>query len=111
MADPSTILPTDNVNGVTPGQIEGGAFSVSHDGAATYALPLWAPAGKLGVQPELALRYSSRGGNGPLGVGWTLGGIPQIRRSRNTFPDDGVEEPVRFDHTDPFTLDGERLVL
>ncbi|SAL52446.1 RHS repeat-associated core domain-containing protein [Caballeronia concitans] len=111
MADSSTIVPTDNVSGITPGLIEGGAFSVSHDGAANYTLPLWVPAGKLGIQPELALRYSSRGGNGPLGVGWILTGIPQIRRSRKTFPDDGVEEPIQFDQSDPFTFDGERLVL
>ncbi|WP_329481564.1 hypothetical protein OG555_05375 [Kribbella sp. NBC_01484] len=107
----SIVIETENVNGVTPGKIGRGTFEVTYDGAATYALPLWVPPGRLGIQPELAVHYHSRGGNGLLGVGWYLSGIPQIRRSRKTIADDGFEAPVRFDSSDPFTLDGERLVL
>src|SRR5437762_2347232 len=69
MSDPDTIVRTDNTSGVTPGVIEGGAFEVTADGAATYTLPLWVPAGRRGIQPELALHYHSRAGNGALGVG------------------------------------------
>jgi RHS repeat-associated protein len=111
VSDPDTIIQTDNANGVTPGRIEGGAFGVTPDGAATYTLPLWVPVGRRGIQPELELQYHSRAGNGTLGVGWSLSGISQITRSRKTIADDGVEGQIRFDKTDPFTLDGERLVL
>ncbi len=109
MADP--IVQTDNTNGVTPGRIEGGVFGVTPDGAATYELPLWVPLGRRGIQPELGLRYHSRAGNGLLGVGWTLMGLHLIARSRKTIADDKAEGPVLFDKSDPFVLDGERLVL
>src|SRR4051812_30970219 len=49
-----------------------GRFSVSGDGAAEYSLPLWTPKGRGDLQPELGLSYNSRGGNGLLGVGWSL---------------------------------------
>src|SRR5688572_30243630 len=56
------------------GRLEGN-FSVSGDGAAKYALPLWMPRGRGNVAPALTLSYSSRDGEGPLGVGWSLGGL------------------------------------
>lgn len=57
-----------------------GSFSVGDDGAARYSLPLWEPAGRGGdkVAPKLSLSYNSRAGNGPLGVGWSLGGLSSI---------------------------------
>ena len=111
MANPSPILPTDNSGGITPGKLEGGSFGVTPDGAATYTLPLWVPVGRRNIEPELALHYNSRGGNGLLGVGWSLTGIPRITRRRRTIADEGVEGPIRFDKDDPFALDGEPLVL
>src|SRR5712672_718245 len=111
MSNADTIITTDHNNGVTPGKIEGGALGVTPDGATTYTLPLWTPAGRRGIQPQLGLQYHSRGGNGWLGIGWSLSGIPQITRSRKTIADDGTEGPVRFDASDPFTLDGERFIL
>ena len=49
-------------------------------GAASYAYPIEVPAGRLGVQPELALRYSSDDGlRGGVAVGWTLD-VPVIER-------------------------------
>ncbi|MFG2695433.1 RHS repeat-associated core domain-containing protein [Kitasatospora sp. NPDC048407] len=111
MAGPTPIVPTDNVAGVTPGKLDGGAFGVTPDGAGSLTLSLWVPAGRLGVQPELDLHYHSRGGNGPLGVGWSLSGLPRITRRRRTIPDEGADGPIRYDSTDPFALDGEPLVL
>ena len=39
-----------------------GVFEVTADGAATYDVPLWAPPGRAGIEPNLSLHYSSRGG-------------------------------------------------
>jgi len=70
-ADPTSKL----VTGSLPGSSD-----VSSDGEAHYSLPLWVPPGRAGMQPSLALEYRSRGGNGPLGVGWALTGLSQITR-------------------------------
>lgn len=107
----ASLLQTDNEKGVTCGKIEGGVFDVTFDGAATYRLPLWVPQGRLGIQPELSLQYHSRSGNGLLGVGWSLNGLSQISIGKSTFPDDKKIEPVKFDQTDHYYLDGQRLYL
>ncbi len=65
-----------------------GAFSVSpafaadveHDGSYSTSHAIVLPDGTNDVQPSLSLNYNSNGGNGPLGVGWSLGGIPSITR-------------------------------
>ena len=44
-------------------------------------------------------------------MGWHLSGIPQINRCKKTVLDDGAVGPIRFDSTDAFSLDGERLIL
>lgn len=44
----------------------------NNQGDAQVNLPLSVPPGRLGVQPDLTLRYSSTGSNGWLGLGWDL---------------------------------------
>jgi hypothetical protein len=107
----SPLLPTDNEQGVTCGKIDGGLFDVTYDGASTYSIPLWVPDGRLGVQPALKLTYHSRRGNGLLGVGWSLSGCSSITVGKTTFSDDTTIEAVKFDQSDPFYLDGQRLIL
>ena len=46
-------------------------------GTANLSYPIEIPAGRQGMQPNLALTYSSSGGNGWLGVGWDIS-IPSI---------------------------------
>lgn len=65
------------LDGKVVGEV-GGTFDVSDDGAARYTIPLWVPPGRAGVQPSLGLAYSSRSGNGILGVGWSLLGFSEI---------------------------------
>ena len=58
-------------------------------GAAALRIPIASPPGPGGIAPELALTYSSRGGDGPFGVGWSLD-LPEIRCSaRFGVPDFG----------------------
>jgi RHS repeat-associated protein len=65
-------------------------------GAAMTSIPLVVVPGRLGMQPELALQYSSRARRGPCGKGWELP-LARIERSRRR----GVP---RFDDGDEFDL-------
>ena len=85
-------------------------FAVTDDGANTHTIPIEVPAGRAGLQPTLALTYSSRSGNGLLGVGWSLSGMSQISRCRNNLRRDHQALPVRFAATDKFCLDGLPLI-
>ncbi len=49
-------------------------------GAARFRVPIEVPPGPGGFAPHLELSYSSRSGDGPLGVGWSVG-IPEIHCS------------------------------
>ncbi len=111
-----------------------GSLSVGGDGSASYSFPIDIPKGSGGMEPKLALGYSSSGGNGMLGVGWNLGGLQRITRGplsaakpwnfaadgpknpANAFlgaagtPTEGNYDPADFDKNDRFYLDGELLV-
>lgn len=81
-----------------------GSFAVDRNGAATYKIPIIVPPGINGVQPELALAYSSHADNGFLGVGWSLSGLSQITLCPATVDQDGFAEPLGR-----LCLDGTRL--
>jgi hypothetical protein len=97
-------------SGTTVGSIAG-QFSVTDDGQASYRIPLWTPAGVMGIEPSIALSYKSGQGSGPIGVGWTLAGLPisQITRCGKSRPVEGDDGPVDFSGT-TYCLDGEHLV-
>jgi YD repeat-containing protein len=97
----------DTLVGTLPGE-----FSVDNKGAANYTIPLQIPPGRAGMQPQLALHYNSNGGNGPLGIGFSLStGFPQsITRGRSILARDGVVRGVKFDADDKLYLDGKRLI-
>ena len=72
-----------------PGGGGGGGAEVSGSGTAmpdlftgtmSYSIPIEVPAGRKGMQPNLALTYHSNSGNGWVGVGWDLE-IGAIERS------------------------------
>jgi RHS repeat-associated protein len=49
-------------------------------GALQYAYPIVVPPGRLGVEPNLALTYSSQAPTyGGIAAGWSLSGLPEIR--------------------------------
>lgn len=88
-----------------------GQFAVDPTGAATYRIPIQVPPGVRGLQPELALLYHSRAGNGQLGMGWSLAGLSAITRCPRSIAQDGAIGGVHFDTDDRFCLDGQRLVM
>lgn len=94
---------------LTAGEIPG-RFAVSDSGGATYRIPIAVPPGVAGMAPQLALAYSSQGGNGLAGQGWSLEGLGTIHRCSRTPAQDGVRGSVNFDGNDRFCLDGQRLV-
>ncbi|MBL1128411.1 MAG: hypothetical protein HND44_07905 [Chloroflexi bacterium] len=78
-------------------------------GAVTYNYPLELPPGRRGLQPAVSLSYSSRGldgrirdgESGPLGDGWSLGGISVVRVGVTMDSFYGVPRTV---HPDKFRL-------
>jgi Salmonella virulence plasmid 65kDa B protein len=87
-----------------------GSFDVGQSGAASYSIPISVPPGIGGMQPSLSLNYNSQGGNGLLGMGWTLGGVSSITRCPSNLRDDGELRGVDFSNKDKLCLDGQRLV-
>ncbi len=98
-------LAQQTVAGVTPG-----ALAVDEGGATTYQVPISVPPGVAGMKPNLSLAYSSRSGNGILGVGWSLDGLSVVHRCPRTVAQDGAVIGIAFDADDRFCLDGQRLV-
>ncbi|MCV6622749.1 MAG: discoidin domain-containing protein [Cellvibrionaceae bacterium] len=105
-------LPADpsGNGGIIPGA-SAGSFRVSESGAATYSMPIMAAAGVAGVSPEVSLNYSSQAGNGPVGMGWSIGGLSAISRCRQTLSIDGAARPISWTDSDRYCLDGQRLLL
>lgn len=88
-----------------------GSFAVSASGDATYTIPLVVPPGRLGMEPQLSITYSSSSGEGLLGAGFHLAGLSAITRCPANLAQDGYVRPVRNDAGDHYCLDGARLVL
>jgi RHS repeat-associated protein len=94
-------------------------FRVDESGQATYSVPLYTVPGTAGVVPQLSLSYSSQSGDGPVGKGWSIGGLSSISRCRATreagdfiggATPDGNPAPINFSSTDRYCLDGQRLI-
>lgn len=110
------LLPQRDVHAATPATLLGysvgtlpGQLSIDQ-GAASYSIPIGVPPGIAGGEPELAFSYSSRAGNGPLGLGWAISGLSQIGRCAMTKAQDGRRGGVKYDSGDRYCLDGQRLI-
>lgn len=86
-----------------------GEFSVDATGTANYRIPIEVPPGVAGMQPDLALLYSSRAGNGQLGVGWSISGLSAVTRCPKTIAQEGSAGTVTYTSADRFCLDGQKL--
>ena len=75
-------------------------------GTANLSYPLQIPAGRQGMQPNLALTYNSNGGNGWLGVGWDIS-IPCISVETRW----GVPRYDANYESESYLLNGEQLIM
>ena len=93
-----------------------GSGGVGATGAATYSIPISIGPGTNGVQPALALSYSSQSGEGLAGYGWTLSGLSVIERCPWSIDSgDGQTRAVQLigpgSQSDDFCLNGQHLLL
>jgi len=88
-----------------------GTSNVSGSGAFGYTIPITVPPGTAGAVPNLALSYSSQGGDGIVGLGWGVSGISTITHCPRTLAQDNLHGGVNYDTNDRFCLDGARLIL
>jgi Salmonella virulence plasmid 65kDa B protein len=88
-----------------------GSFAINPVGAATYNIPILVPPGAAGMEPKLSFAYNSQGGNGSMGIGWSLQGLSMITRCGKTRASDGTQDGVFFNLNDRYCLDGQRLIL
>jgi RHS repeat-associated protein len=96
-------------SGTTVGTTEG-KLSVGNHGGASYSIPIAVSPGTAGMQPKLSFEYSSRGGNGIMGMGWSVSGLSAITRVPQTLAQDGAVRGVSLTADDRFAMDGQRLI-
>lgn len=70
-------------------------------GTGSLSIPLALSPGRSGFGPQLSLTYDSGNGNGPFGMGWTLG-LPAITRKT----DQGLPRYLDREESDVFLLSG-----
>ena len=84
----------DSDTGPSVGAVQGSG-GVS-GGQASYSIPIMVPPGRKGMQPSVSLNYSSLGGNGVAGVGWSLNAGSAISRCAATVAQDGFTAAVQY---------------
>ncbi|NUQ78653.1 MAG: hypothetical protein HUU21_34425, partial [Polyangiaceae bacterium] len=102
---PDAVVPSDAMGYL------GGTSHVTPAGDFVWSLRLWTPPSRDTAQPDLSISYSARGGNGILGVGFGLSGLPEIRRCGRTMATHGEVRGISYSTDDRFCLDGAPLVL
>jgi len=77
---------------------------INNYGTVSLAYAIDVPPGRRGMQPSVSLSYSSSGGDGLAGIGWSLStGLGVISRATKN-------GQLYYDHRDTFTYNGQRLV-
>jgi RHS repeat-associated protein len=108
LAVPANTIVADTAGVLPP--TGSGSLNAGERGEAHLHIPIWVPPGRAGIQPELSLEYSSTGGNGLVGTGWGIAGLPRITRCKNMRKNGAVAPPILWYYADSFCLDGEELV-
>lgn len=106
LAAPPTPSPTIDSVRVLPAN-----FDVTSSGQAVYNIPILTGPGSAGFAPKVSLSYNSDGGNGSLGLGWSLNAGGSISRCRQTEGQDKSFAPIAWNQEDRFCLNGERLLV
>ncbi|OIQ18101.1 MAG: hypothetical protein BM557_07750 [Flavobacterium sp. MedPE-SWcel] len=119
-----TVIPSEvislSTSNISPGVPTGpstevgvtkGVLSVSGTGDAVYNVPISTPPGVNGVKVDVSLAYNSSSGDGIAGYGWNISGVSSISRIPSTKFHDDNNDPIDFDDSDRFSLDGQRLIL
>ncbi len=87
-----------------------GQMDAAPSGAFTYTVPITVAPGTAGMVPSLSLEYSSQSGDGIVGLGWSLAGLPSIGRCPRTVAQDTIKGSVNYDANDRFCMEGQRLI-
>lgn len=87
--------------------------SASIDGGnVSYSVDMPVPPGRNGMQPKIGLSYSSGGGNGVVGAGWSLNaGNGAVYRCPNIAAAGGENRPYLGLEDDRLCLNGQHLML
>ena len=96
----------DGINGGLRGQTPFG-HRVSVDGQLEIDVPLDTPPGRNGVEPQLALSYGHRRGEGYAGRMWDISGLSRIHRCNKTKAFDGAWSEQAGSE---LCLNGQRLI-
>lgn len=111
LADKGSI-PTFSENSIVA--ITKGSANVS-GGAATYSIPIQLPPSVADLVPALSLSYNSQAGEGYLGHGWTLDGLPSITRCSTSYSIEGASKVSKsnpaYTISDRLCLSGEQLIV
>jgi hypothetical protein len=86
-------------------------LKVESSGAAKYTIPIAVPSGVGDLEPRLSIMYDSQAGRGIASTGWSLEGVPSVKRCPQTKRQDGKRGGITLTGEDRFCLDGHRLVL
>ncbi len=78
---------------------------VSQKGDANVSYPIKIPAGRKGLQPQIAIQYNNEGGNGWLGQGWNIS-MPSVSIDTKW----GVPTFNPTEESEIYTLNGEQLM-
>lgn len=102
---PSYLLASDEVIPTINAEMD-----VNESGALIYTLPIEVFQGISNFQPNISLSYNSQSGNGHAGWGWNIQGISLITQGGTSKEIDGITRGAQFSSSDPFYLDGQRLI-
>ncbi len=80
--------------------------TATQKGDASASYPIRVPSGIGGLQPSLSIGYTSGGGNGWMGDGWSISGVSSITVDTRW----GTPEFDGAGETELYSLDGEMLV-
>jgi hypothetical protein len=89
-----------------------GNVSISEMGNLSYSIPIGIPKGINGIEPSIAINYTSSSSSNILGVGWNLNCLSMISRGGKTFFNNyGIADGINNNQEDFLYFDGTLLRL